>query len=66
MRGPGDFFGSAQHGLPVMKTANLVTDLDVMKMSREAANRVINDSPDLMKYPEIREKCRKMFGEVTL
>ena len=65
-RGPGDFFGSAQHGLPVMKTANLVTDLDVMRTSREAANALIEESPDLSGYPLIREKCSRMFGRVTL
>ena len=65
-RGPGDFFGSAQHGLPVMKTANLVTDLDVMRTSREAANALIEESPDLAGYPLIREKCSRMFGRVTL
>ncbi len=65
-RGPGDFFGSAQHGLPVMKTANLVTDLDVMKTSREASNMIIERSPDLAGYPRIKEKCGKMFGTVTL
>jgi len=37
LRGPGDFFGSRQHGLPEFKIADLSNDMDILQSSREAA-----------------------------
>ena len=37
LRGPGDFFGTRQHGLPELKAANLFEDMDILKQAREAA-----------------------------
>jgi ATP-dependent DNA helicase RecG len=65
-RGPGDFFGSAQHGLPSLKTANLINDIKTVEISRKAAEKIAKESPDLKKYPAIRRKCEKMFVNVTL
>ncbi|MDR1693033.1 MAG: ATP-dependent DNA helicase RecG [Oscillospiraceae bacterium] len=47
LRGPGDFFGSRQHGLPEFKIANLSEDLSVLQDSREAASALIRDDPAL-------------------
>ena len=41
LRGPGDFFGSRQHGLPVFRIGNLAQDLSVLKQAQEAATAVI-------------------------
>ena len=65
-RGPGDFFGSRQHGLPLMKTANLCSDLSLTNAARDAAIAVLSDSPDLKKYPMIRQRTEKMFESLTL
>jgi len=43
LRGPGDFFGSRQHGLPQFKAASLTTDLDVLKEARAAAEETLSD-----------------------
>ncbi len=40
LRGPGDFFGTRQHGLPQLKTANLFTDTDVLEDARRAAEDI--------------------------
>jgi len=40
IRGPGDFFGSRQHGLPEMKIAYLQGNLDTLKQAQEAASAV--------------------------
>ena len=37
LRGPGDFFGQRQHGLPTFKVASLACDLDTLKKAQEAA-----------------------------
>ena len=37
LRGPGDFFGSRQHGLPVFHIGNLAQDLNVLKQAQTAA-----------------------------
>ncbi|MCL2002531.1 MAG: ATP-dependent DNA helicase RecG [Oscillospiraceae bacterium] len=38
LRGPGDFFGNRQHGLPAFKIADLSNDMDILSASREAAD----------------------------
>ena len=40
MRGPGDFFGSAQHGLPPMKIADLAADSEVIKLAQDLADEL--------------------------
>ncbi|MBP3361704.1 MAG: ATP-dependent DNA helicase RecG [Clostridia bacterium] len=40
LRGPGDFFGTRQHGLPDMKIANLFKDGDLLKMAQDAAKKI--------------------------
>lgn len=42
LRGPGDFFGTKQHGLPEMKIANLYKDTEVLKEVQEAVKEVIS------------------------
>lgn len=41
LRGPGDFFGTRQHGLPEMKIADLAADIQIIKEAREAAEKII-------------------------
>jgi ATP-dependent DNA helicase RecG len=37
LRGPGDFFGTRQHGIPELKIANLYRDMEMLKKAQEAA-----------------------------
>ncbi len=41
LRGPGDFFGTRQHGLPEMKIANLYKDVSILKTVQEAVNKLL-------------------------
>ena len=41
LRGPGDFFGTRQHGLPEMKIADLAGDVEILKLAQEAAEQTI-------------------------
>ena len=38
LRGPGDFFGTKQHGLPTLRIANLFSDMDILKEAQQAAS----------------------------
>lgn len=43
LRGPGEFFGTKQHGLPELKIANLYKDIDVLKDAQSAAEEIIKN-----------------------
>ncbi|WP_283114903.1 ATP-dependent DNA helicase RecG [Intestinimonas timonensis] len=65
LRGPGDFFGERQHGLPALRVADLETDTRVLKEAQDAAAEVLAADPDLTE-PEHRpllEKVRRLFEE---
>lgn len=47
LRGPGDFFGTRQSGLPSLQLANLLTDGDLLKLARQDAFEVVNRDPHL-------------------
>ncbi len=49
LRGPGDFFGARQHGLPQLHIADLLQDMDTLREAKEASQRVIADDPRLQK-----------------
>jgi ATP-dependent DNA helicase RecG len=63
-RGPGDFLGNRQHGLPVLKLASL-SNMPMIVKSKELADLVIKRDPDLssFRYLPIRGKIEKMFFE---
>lgn len=63
LRGPGDFFGTRQHGLPDMKIANLFEDTDILKKSQEAVAEILNDDPELLKYPGLKKRIFDIFSE---
>lgn len=49
LRGPGDFFGNAQHGLPAMKIADLSCNVQLMNAARKCAEDILEDDPALEK-----------------
>ena len=51
LRGPGDFFGARQHGLPQLQIADLLQDMDTLREARAASLRVIAADP-LLKAEE--------------
>lgn len=66
LRGPGDFFGTRQHGLPEMKIANLFEDADILKQSQEAAKEIIETDPRLEKYGGLKRRCDKIFSDAVI
>ena len=64
LRGPGDFFGSRQHGLPEMHIADLFGNMDMVKEAQEAAREIIQADPALAD-PELRplrQHIRELFA----
>lgn len=49
LRGPGDFFGTRQHGLPELNIANIFEDMDVLKEAVNATNEILKDDESLSK-----------------
>ena len=49
LRGSGDFFGTAQHGIPEFKISNLFTDMDILKLAQEAAISIVDKDEKLEK-----------------
>ena len=63
LRGPGDFFGSRQHGLPEMHVADLGADVNVLRRAQEEAQLVLAADPAL-EAPQnaaLREKIDRLF-----
>jgi len=59
LRGPGDFFGSRQHGLPEMHIANFATDILVLNQAQNAAENLLRTDPELS-APENRKLARQI------
>ena len=47
LRGPGEFFGTRQHGLPELKIADIITDAKLLYQARDWAFRIIQEDPKL-------------------
>ena len=64
-RGPGDFFGNRQHGLPQMKLADLAGDMRLLTQAQQAARALLEEDPQLVR-PENRpvwERVCQLFSD---
>lgn len=64
-RGPGDFFGNRQHGLPQLKIADMLQDMELLRLSRECAADILKDDPRLDKPQNapLAQKISDMFRD---
>ncbi len=67
MRGPGDFFGSRQSGLPSLKIASLMTDSRILYAARDEAQAILKTDPDLSSPVNVplREKISALFADIS-
>ena len=63
LRGPGEFFGTRQHGLPELKIANLFRHISVLKTVQKEIEQMTQADPDLTlnNYPLLRIKLEDKF-----
>jgi ATP-dependent DNA helicase RecG len=59
IRGPGEFLGTRQSGLPDLCLADLIADATILEQARKAAIGLIKSNADLSKYPELKEQVQK-------
>lgn len=65
-RGPGDFFGNRQHGLPEMKVADLAADARLLQTTQEAAALLLQRDPRLETLPALRRRTEKLLQKMSL
>lgn len=67
LRGPGDFFGSRQHGLPEMKIADIAADSELLRAAIDAAEQLLKSDPTIS-LPEnkgIRRRVAALLRQAT-
>ena len=60
LRGPGDLFGTQQHGMPPLRIADLQRDRDVLEEARREAQSLVTADPGL-KQPDHARLRRQML-----
>jgi ATP-dependent DNA helicase RecG len=65
IRGPGDFWGGRQSGFPDLIMDSL-GDTELIKNSREEAQKLIEEDPELTKHPLLKEKLRAFTEQIHL
>lgn len=64
LRGPGDFFGQRQHGLPQLTIADMSSDLEVLKKAQECAREIMSKNIlDAEEYRGLRAEMRRLFAK---
>lgn len=65
LRGPGEFFGTKQHGLPDLKIANLFTDMEILKLAQQKAKNILDEDAILTheKHSGLRKSIITMFKD---
>lgn len=66
LRGPGEFFGTRQHGIPELKVANLISDIEILKVVQREARLVLEEDPGLKlnKNKKLKARIQNMFKEI--
>jgi len=62
LRGPGEFFGTRQSGLPDLRAANILRDADLLEKARTEAIDLTTRDPELSTVPALRELVRRRWA----
>ncbi|HNB10787.1 MAG TPA: helicase-related protein, partial [bacterium] len=65
LRGPGEFFGTKQSGMPELRLANIVEDRELMALAKEAAFTIVNLDPQLRSatHKTVRKKFLEAYRD---
>ncbi len=65
LRGPGEFFGTRQHGLPELRISDLIRDFPILKQARSDAFRIVSKDPHLTleAHQKVKQKVRETFKD---
>ena len=66
LRGPGDFFGQRQHGLPGLRVADIGCDAQLLREAQTAADALLERDPELESCPAAAERMAELFTEAEL
>ena len=62
LRGPGDFFGVRQHGLPGLRVADLGCDAQLLQSAQKSAEALLAGDPELAHSPALRDRVAELFA----
>ena len=66
LRGPGQFFGNMQHGLPDLKIADVIGDMDLLVKARRAAIKTVSSNEELEELmPILATQYKRQFLRIT-
>lgn len=65
-RGPGDFFGERQHGLPELKVADLAADSGLLQKTQQAAGELLARDPQLDTLPALSRRVDRLMAKMSL
>ncbi len=68
LRGPGDFFGFRQSGLPMLKMADMMTDIALLELAKNAAGEILERDPRLSseKNSALSRNIQKLLEEAAI
>lgn len=72
IRGPGEFFGTRQHGIPELKVANIFKHMKILKLAQQEARYIIGNDFKLQSYEnkylkrEIINRFKNSIEEISL
>ena len=68
IRGPGEFFGTRQHGLPEFKIANIYEDTDILVEAGNSAEYIIKNGKEMKAEDKkmIKDNLNKMFEAIDV
>ncbi len=66
LRGPGDFFGNRQNGLPAFKIANIFADIDIVREAKSCVTEILQNDPDLSlpQNIELKKEAKRIIEKM--
>ncbi|MBE0068307.1 ATP-dependent DNA helicase RecG [Thermoanaerobacterium thermosaccharolyticum] len=63
IRGPGEFFGVKQHGLPELKIANIFEDIEILKLAQKAVEKFLNNDYTFKRHDKMKAELIERFKD---